>query len=303
MRLGFHVPVSKGLAWAARHAREIGCECVQIFVRNARGWRGRAYPEKEIETFRALLAEYGMAPLIVHSCYLVNLASPNAALLAKSRAAVADDMRRAAMLGSATVTAHTGHDMGGGTAAGIRMLAESVRLLLADAPPGMELLLENSAGRAHLGGDWEHFAQLLNELDGEPRVGICLDTCHAHAGGYRLDGARWVARTLGGFDAVLGLERLRLIHLNDARGEAGGSWDRHAHIGAGTIGDAGFRSFLRRRELRDRCAILETPIDHPDDDAKNIAHARELMTGRRRALGRTTGEGEAQGTGNRQSKR
>lgn len=93
MRLGFHVPVGRGFLWAARHAREIGCECAQIFVRNARGWRGRAYSEKEIETFRALLTEYRIAPLIVHSCYLVNLASPNGALLAKSRAAVADDMR------------------------------------------------------------------------------------------------------------------------------------------------------------------------------------------------------------------
>jgi deoxyribonuclease-4 len=254
---------------------------VQIFVRNARGWRGRAYSQREIETFRTLLTENRIAPLIVHSCYLVNLASSNAALLAKSRAAVADDMRRAAMLGSATVTAHTGHDMGAGTAAGIRILAESVRLLATEAPPGMELLLENSARRTQLGGDWEHFAQLLNELDGEPRLGFCFDTCHAHAAGYRLDGARWVARTLGEFDAVLGLARLRLIHLNDSRGEAGGSWDRHAPIGAGTIGDAGFRAFLRRRWLRGRCAILETPIAHPSDDARNIAHARELMTGNR----------------------
>jgi deoxyribonuclease-4 len=259
---------------------------MQIFVRNARGWRGRAYPEKEIETFSALLTQYHIAPLIVHSCYLTNLASANAALLAKSRTAVADDMRRAEMLGSATVTVHAGHDMGAGTAAGIRTLAESVRLLLAEAPPGVGLLLENSARRTHLGGDWEHFAQLLDELDGEPRLGICLDTCHAHAAGYRLDGARWVARMLRELDAALGLDRLRLVHLNDSRGDAGGSWDRHAHIGSGTIGDAGFRSLLRRRELRDRCAILETPINRPGDDAKNIAHARELMTGRRTARGR-----------------
>jgi deoxyribonuclease-4 len=250
---------------------------MQVFVRNARGWRGRAYSEREIETLRALLAEYRIAPLIVHSCYLVNLASSNEALLAKSRAAVADDMRRAAMLGSATVTTHTGHDMGAGTAAGIRILAESVRLLVAEAPPGIELLLENSARRTQLGGDWEHFAQLLNELDGEPRLGICVDTCHAHAAGYRSDSARWVAGTLSGFDAALGLERLRLIHLNDSLGKAGGFRDRHAHIGTGTIGDVGFRSFLRRRGLRDKCAILETPIARPDDDARNIAHARELM--------------------------
>ena len=279
MRLGFHVSVAKGLVWTARHAQEIGCECLQIFVRNARGWRGRSYSEREVAEFRKLLAEYDIGPLVVHSCYLVNLASPSPYLLQRSRIAVADDMQRAAALDGRIVTMHTGHHMGAGFGAGLRTLAESIRMILAEAPPGIDLLLENAAGRGRqLGSEWEHYASLLDELDGEPRVGVCFDTCHTHASGYRLDGPRRVGRALREFDRVLGLDRLRLIHLNDSKGPPGGMLDRHQHIGKGTIGDAGFRAFLRRREIHGRCAILETPIDRPDDDARNIRHARKLMT-------------------------
>lgn len=278
MRLGFHVPVAKGLVQAARHAHEIHCECLQIFARNARGWRSRTYPAQEVAEFRSILAEHDTGPLIIHANYLTNLASPAAALLEKSIRAVADDMERAALLGSPIVTVHTGHDMGAGMMMGLRILSASVRTILASAPPGVDLLLENAAARGRqLGSEWEHFAYLLNELDGEPRVGVCFDTCHAHAAGYRLDSAVQVRRTLREFDAVMGLDRLRLIHLNDSRGPAGGHLDRHEHIGKGTIGDRGFRAFLRRPELQDRCAILETPIDDPGDDAVNIRHARELL--------------------------
>lgn len=278
MRLGFHVPVSKGLVWAARHAREIRCDCLQIFVRNARGWRGRVYPEQEVDEFRRLLAKYDIHPLVVHSCYLVNLASPRRELLTRSRRAVVDDMKRAATLGARAVNAHTGYDMGAGLEAGLRTLAESVRLILAKAPPGIDLLLENAAGGSrHLGGEWAHFARLLDELDGEPRLGFCFDTCHAHAAGYRLDGPRRVGAALREFDRVLGLDRLRLIHLNDSKGPPGGLLDRHQHLGKGSIGDVGLQAFLRRREIRDRCAILETPIDRPTDDARNLRYARRLM--------------------------
>jgi deoxyribonuclease-4 len=249
-----------------------------VFVRNARGWRGRAYPEQEVEEFRGLLAKYDLHPLAVHSCYLVNLASPRRELLARSRRAVIDDMKRAAVLGARVVNAHTGYDMGAGLESGLRTLAESVRLILEKAPPGVDLLLENAAGGSRrLGGEWAHFARLLDELDEEPRLGFCFDTCHAHAAGYRLDGPRWVGAALREFDRVLGLDRLRLIHLNDSKGPPGGLLDRHQHLGKGTIGDAGLRAFLRRRELRDRCAILETPIDRPTDDARNLRYARRLM--------------------------
>ena len=295
MRLGVHVPVAAGLVKAARHARSLRCECLQIFARNARGWRGRTYTQDEIAEFRRILSKADISPLVVHSCYLANLASPDRALRERSLRSIADDMTRAVALGGTTVATHFGHHTGAGTGAGLRTLARSVRSLLAGAPDGLQLLLENTAGRgSEMGSTWEDFARLLDLLHGDERVGVCFDTCHAHAAGYRLDTARWVGRTLREFDRVVGLSRLRLIHLNDSHGAAGSHLDHHQHIGRGTIGDAGFRALLRRRDLRvpqacppavwrasacagpDRCAILETPIDQPGDDRRNLRRARTL---------------------------
>jgi deoxyribonuclease IV len=277
MRLGYHIMVGKGLVPAARHACELGCECMQMFARNARGWRARQYPAAEVEAFRALLDEHHVAPLVIHANYLANLASPNRELRETSRRSVADDLQRAKLLGARFVVTHVGHPMGEGLEWGLRRLTASVRTLLRRMPPGVELLLENSAGgEEHLGGTWEQYAQLLDALDGDPRLGLCFDTCHAHAAGYRLDTPRRVGNTLRSFADVVGLDRLRLVHLNDSLLPAGSGRDRHEHIGQGTIGDAGLRALLRRAELKGRCAILETPIRHREDDARNLAHAREL---------------------------
>jgi deoxyribonuclease-4 len=277
VRIGVHVSVALGLPKAARHAAALGCECLQIFGRNARGWRGRAYPAQEIDELRDVLNGAGISPLVLHSSYLVNLASPDRELRRRSIDSVADDMARAAALGAACVTVHFGHHMGAGLAAGIRRVASAARALLRDGPVGVALLLENSAGRGtELGSEWEHFLRVLDLLAGHPRLGVCFDTCHAHAAGHRLDGPRHVARALRAFAAALGISRLRLIHLNDSKAPAGSRIDLHQHIGRGTIGDAGFRSLLRRRELRGSCAILETPMRRPHDDRRNLRRVSRL---------------------------
>lgn len=271
---------------AARRAVRLKLDCLQVFARNPRGWRARAHPKEDVARFHAILQSRGIAPLVVHACYLVNLASPNRKLRERSVRAVADDMERADLLAGqvadlpcpSVVVVHAGHHMGAGVTAALRILARSVRSLLASSPPNVELLLENSAGRGtELGGEWQQFAQLLDLLGGDERVGVCFDTCHAHAAGHRMDTARQVARTLAGFRNALGLPRLRLVHLNDCRGAAGAHRDLHEHIGQGTIGDAGFRALLRRRELQGHCGILETPIERPSDDLRNVRHVRELM--------------------------
>jgi deoxyribonuclease-4 len=262
---------------AARRARSLGCECIQVFARNARGWRGRTYSQAETAEFRSIVGRADISPIVVHSCYLVNLASPDRALRERSLRSVADDMVRAVALGGTTVVTHFGHHTGAGTNAGLRTLAQSIRSLLARAPDGVQLLLENTAGRgSEMGSTWAEFVRLLDLLHGDERVAVCFDTCHAHAAGHRLDTARWVGRTLREFDRALGLPRLRLIHLNDCRAPASSHIDHHQHIGRGTIGDVGFRAFLRRRKIRDRSAILETPIERPGDDRRNLRRARLL---------------------------
>jgi deoxyribonuclease-4 len=250
-------------------------------VRNARGWRGRAYTEAEVEGFRSIVAARDISPVVIHSCYLVNLASPDEALRDRSLRSVADDMLRAAVLGGRFVVFHFGHHMGAGLKRGLKSVASAVRSLLSHGPSEVQLLLENSAGRGtELGADWGDFAALLDLLDGEERAGICFDTCHAHAAGWRLDGPRRVGRALRAVDASVGLSRVRLVHLNDCRAPAGSHIDHHEHIGKGAIGYGGFRSLLRRRELRDRCAILETPIERPGDDRRNLRRIKRLRDGR-----------------------
>ena len=284
MRLGVHVPVAGGLVRAARRARSLRCECLQIFARNPRGWRARSPSDEEVAGFREVLDRHDIRPLVIHASYLVNLASPDRGLWRRSLRAVADDLTRGAVLGARFVVLHPGHHMGAGAAAGLRRIARAARSLLAGAPDGMELLLENTAGRGtELGSDWGDFARLLHLLGGDERLGMCFDTCHAHAAGYRLENPRWVGRTIEEFKSALGIERLRLIHLNDCRGEPGAHRDLHEHIGRGTIGDDGLRAVLRRRELRDRCAILETPIERPEDDRRNLNRARRLRLSPRAA--------------------
>ncbi len=262
---------------AARRARALGCECLQIFVRNARGWRGRTYAKAEVEGFRHILAVRDISPLVVHSCYLVNLASPDRALWNRSLRSVADDMARAAALGGRFVVFHFGHHMGAGTSRGLKTVASALRSLLSDGPSQVQLLLENSAGRgSEMGADWRDFAALLDLVGGDDRIGICFDTCHAHAAGHRLDGPRRVGRALRAADIAVGLSRVRLVHLNDCRAPAGSHVDHHQHIGRGTIGDVGLRSLLRRRELRGRCAILETPVERAGDDRRNLRRTKRL---------------------------
>ncbi len=247
-------------------------------MRNARGWRGRSYATAEVEGFRDTLAAHDISPIVIHSCYLVNLASPDRALREQSLRSVADDMVRAALLGGRFVVFHFGHHMGAGMNRGLRTVASAVRSLLSGGPPEVELLLENSAGRGtEMGAQWGEFAALLDLLDGDERVGLCFDTCHAHAAGHRLDGPRRVGRVLRAVGAAVPLSRLQLVHMNDCRGPAGSHVDHHQHIGRGTIGDVGFRSLLRRRELRGRCAVLETPIERPGDDRRNLRRIKRLQ--------------------------
>lgn len=289
MRLGVHVPVGQGLVKAAAHARAIGCEAIQLFARNARGWRGRAYSAEELAAFRCALGPVAtrgnrtripLTPLVVHSCYLVNLASPGQALREQSRRAVADDIARCAIMGGQFVVFHFGHHMGAGTNAGIKTVASGVRQLLQDMPPDIQLLAENSAARGtEMGGEWQEFAHFLDLLDGDERVGVCFDTCHAHAAGYRLDTPQHAGRTLRAVNEAIGLARVRLLHLNDCQAEAGSHVDHHEHIGKGRIGEAGFRSLLRRRELRHCAGILETPVDRPGDDRRNLKKAKALRDG------------------------
>lgn len=269
MPVGAHLNVKKGLAGAVAEARGIGADALQVFTSSPQMWRAKPVDESAAAAFRTARAE-GPLAVVVHDSYLINLCAAGEELREKSRAALADELNRCAQYGVELVNSHMGSHVGQGEAEGIRLVANAVRPLLRDSDPSITLLMETTAGAGSaLGGTFEALAQALHELEGDARVGVCLDTCHVFAAGYDLRTQEDVLETLGKFDEVIGLDRLKAIHLNDSKGAFGSHKDRHANLGEGEIGLEGLKAFVTDPRLAHVPMILETP--HEGD-----GHIRDL---------------------------
>jgi deoxyribonuclease-4 len=265
--VGTHVPVGKGLvAGALARADELGCETIQVFAGNPRGWAHSAGDPEHDARFRAGAAARGMRTFI-HAPYLVNLGSPNAATYEKSVASVAHHLRRAVEMGVEGVVVHTGSyvDPGGESGlleAALRRVREGLLPLLdavadEDAP---WVLLEPTAGQGRsLCAGIDDLEPYLAALDFHPKAGICLDTCHAFAAGAPLDDPGGAAATLDRVVEIGGPGRLRLIHANDSMDVRGASRDRHERIGEGHIGAAAFAELLAHPATEGVPFVLETP--------------------------------------------
>lgn len=279
VRIGIHLPLAGGFKGAADRAREIGCRSLQIFSGNPRGWVKKPLDPDEIAEFRAALAAADLLPLVVHATYLINLAAPDEDIYQKSLTAFADDLRRAGELGAAYYVIHPGSPKNSPRPAARARVVEALKYTLDAVPDGPDILLETTAGAGHaLGANFEELAELLEPLRSN-RLGICFDTCHAFVAGYELRTAAAVREIVDALEKTVGLDRLRCLHINDTRGELGSHLDRHAHLGEGELGTAGLRAFFgekrlhRRRELP---AILETPRQEPNDDARDVRAAVEI---------------------------
>jgi deoxyribonuclease-4 len=276
MRFGLHLPTGGGLVKAPQRAREIGCRALQLFCGNPRAFRKPPLDEERVAEFRAEVAQAQLEPVVVHATYLINLAAPDDNIYRLSVSAFLDELRRSAALGARFYVVHSGSHKGTGEEGGRARVREALRRALGEVPSAPEVLLENTAGTANsLGTTVQDLAALL---EGAPagRVGLCLDTCHALAAGYELRTPEGAAALLDDLDRVLSLSRLRCLHVNDSKGGLGSRLDRHAHIGAGALGAPGLRTFLSDRRLWELPAILETPLDGPDDDRRNLRRAVEL---------------------------
>jgi len=273
--LGAHVSTAGGLARAFERGRTLGCAALQIFAKSPSQWRGRTLGAEEIAAFAAERAAATPLPLVAHAAYLINLAAPDPAILEKSRAALADELERAAALGLLGVVVHPGAHLGAGEEAGIDAVARSLDAVLAPLPAaGPRVLLELTAGQGSvLGHRLEQLRAMRERTSAAARVGFCLDTCHAFAAGYPLHEPDGVDRFLADADRVLELERVGCWHVNDSVGTLGSRKDRHAGIGEGEIGLAGFRRLLAAPALAAAPMILETPMG--DDE---LGHARDLAT-------------------------
>lgn len=281
MLFGAHVSVADGYLNALDYAESVGCECMQIFAKSPRQWRGSAIDEPLAAEFVAARELRGFGPLFTHTAYLINLATVEPTLREQSVVALADELVRGATLGAVGVVTHVGTDLlGDPEVAAQRVSAAVDEAFELAGPTGQRtrLLLENTAGAGRtFGGTVEELAACLRlSRQHGRRLGICIDTCHAFAYGMQLD-------TPGGWDELIssielscGIDRLGLIHANDSLHERGARRDRHAWIGDGAIGSEGFRAMTARSELTDVPACTEMAGARPEKDAINIARLKAL---------------------------
>ncbi|HEX5826301.1 MAG TPA: deoxyribonuclease IV [Candidatus Limnocylindrales bacterium] len=285
-RIGAHLPLGSGMVKAADRAAVIGASAIQVFSDNPTAWRRRPSLPEELAAFRARLDEHGIAPIAIHAPYLVNLAGPEPAFHEQSVAVLANELRVAAAYGAAFVNVHIGSHRGEGVAYGVERLVDGIARVfdrLGD-PGDVTLVLENSSGGGFgLGVTVEELARIEAALHASrvpsDRVGWCLDTAHLWGAGYAIDRPEAVDEVLGAFDTEIGLDRLRMVHLNDSRSELGSRSDRHEHVGAGRIGAAGLARMLEHPGLEHVAYYLETPGMEEGYDAINLHRAKALVTG------------------------
>lgn len=282
MRIGCHTSISGSLEKAALRAAEIGANTFQIFSTSPRMWRGSVHGADEVKLLQAARAKYGLNPLIIHSNYLINLASCSEELRLKSVESFRSEIQRGLTIGAEYLVVHPGnckgHTMEQGVVAVVRSLVEAAASLDTRA---LTVLLENTAGSGEaLGSRFEELALMrdcaLQVTD--LRVGFCIDTCHCHSSGYDVATDAGLRKTAAEIGRVLGSENVKVIHANDSKTPFNSRVDRHENIGEGSIGEEGFRRILTHPKLREKPFILETPADEEDDDRRNIETLKRLAT-------------------------
>ncbi len=277
MWLGCHVSISGTIDKAVDRARELGCTTFQIFTRNPRGWKAKKLSNREIEEFRKKMKEFNYSIVVSHMPYLPNISSPVQGTFKKSVSSLIQELERSGELGLKYLVVHIGSHLGRGLDAGIKKAAEAVNTALSKVDNNVIVLLENMAGqRNSVGSRLEDIKRILNLIEYPDRVGVCIDTCHAFAAGYDFRTREAIENTLRDFDEIIGLKLLKVVHINDSKGDLGSHLDRHEHIGMGKIGENGFRELFHNPHIRDLPLILETPVDSRGNFATNLAKCKEL---------------------------
>ncbi len=278
---GSHLSIAGGMHKAVASARELGLATVQVFTKNQQQWRVPPLDPAAVEQWREACDDAGFDQTVSHDSYLINLASPDAELRKKSIDLFVEEVRRCDVLDIPYLVMHPGAHMGDGEAKGVARIAKSLDAAFKTLKNSQTTVcLESTAGQGTtLGHRLEHLAEIIGASDNKDRLGVCLDTAHLFAAGYDFRGRKYgvFKREL---DATVGLDRVKVWHLNDSKKDLGSRVDRHDHIGLGTIGDEGFRPIVRDKLWRKIPKILETPKPKRDDgqawDAINVERLRSL---------------------------
>lgn len=294
LRIGAHMSIAGGVSKAVDRAVVHGCEALQIFAKNASQWRGKPLDEADVRRFRARVDETGIRPVVSHASYLINLGTANLVLREQSFVAFVDELDRAETLGLLGVVIHPGTATSGTEADALRLVAHSIkRAFRARKRQQTMVILEHTAGQGRsLGSRFEHMAAIIDHLDGSPRVGVCLDTCHLIASGYDIVSDAGYRATFDSFARLIGFDRLQAVHANDSKKPCGSRVDRHEHIGDGCLGLEPFRRILHDERFAGRPMLIETEKSKGRESAGAIVEdpldARNLQTLRhlRDALGR-----------------
>jgi deoxyribonuclease-4 len=278
--LGVHLSISGGVSFAIERAERLECNVLQIFVKNSNRWEGKEISEGEAQRFLEKRRDTGLHSVVAHDSYLINLASPDDRLWWKSIWAFVEEMQRCAKLRLDFLVTHPGAHLGSGEAEGIARVASALDFVLERcADLGIRIALETTAGQgSSLGYRFEQLRDIIGRCSTPEALSVCLDTCHIFAAGYDLRSDEGYHQTLEEFDRILGLQRLRLVHLNDSKREFSSRVDRHEHIGLGQIGLTAFTEIMNDGRLASIPKILETPKGKDDsEDRRNLETLRSLF--------------------------
>lgn len=277
VRVGVHVSIAGAISRAVERAQSAGCDTFQIFSRNPRGWQSKALGEEDAALFRRNIEESGIWPPVDHMPYLPNLATADPVNHEKTVQTLIAELERCDRLGIPFLVTHLGHHQGEGMIIGRERVIAAINQAISVSDSQVMLLLENTAGEKNgIGNNFPDIRAVIDGIADKGRIGVCFDTCHAFGAGYELRSVSGLYETLTLFDSAIGLDKIRVIHLNDSKGDLGSGRDRHEHIGLGYIGEEGFRTILSHELFRTRPLICETPVDARRDDTGNIQKVREL---------------------------
>ncbi len=278
MRFGFHISIAGGFSNVVGRARVRGCETIQFFSRNPRGWKYSSLNKKEAEEFRSSVQSSTLFPIFLHMPYLPNIASFKSKFYKRSIQSIVTDLQRAEQLGAQYLIIHIGHGMESSEGEAIEAVSQGINQAFERVKNSVTLLMENTAGQGtEIGYNFDQIKNIIQGVEENRRLGVCLDTAHTFEAGYDLSHKDGIEGTFEKFDEMIGLKRLHLLHLNDSKTPLGSRKDRHWHIGEGHIGLEGFRHLINHPLLKHLPGIMETPRKDTVEDLKNMKVIRSLV--------------------------